>query len=118
LKRMKRQILSLLFLLCSSYLAQAQVDRCPPIQKDRSALHALVNEKINAFKGMRKSNTSGVLRIPVVVHVIHNNANGQIGGSNISFEQIQSQIEVLNEDYRRMAGSPGFNTHLERKARV
>jgi len=39
--------------------------------------------------------------IPVVVHVIHNGEEvGQ--GVNISEEQIFSQIEVLNEDYRRL----------------
>lgn len=38
--------------------------------------------------------------IPVVVHVIHNNE--AVGtGSNISEAQINSQIAVLNEDFRR-----------------
>jgi len=42
-----------------------------------------------------------VLTIPIVVHVIHNGeAVGE--GSNISEAQIQSQIQVLNEDFRRM----------------
>lgn len=42
--------------------------------------------------------------IPVVVHVIHNDNSGEIGtpySSNISLAQIESQIEVLNEDFRR-----------------
>lgn len=46
-----------------------------------------------------------IYSIPVVVHIIHNNANGTIGGtgnSNISDQQIFSQIEVLNEDFRRL----------------
>ena len=49
-----------------------------------------------------------VIRIPVVVHVVH---NGQpIGeGPNISEAQVQSQIEVLNEDFRRTEDSNGFN---------
>jgi len=53
-----------------------------------------------------------VYRIPVVVHVIHSNASGVIGGPdnpNISEEQIKSQIRVLNEDYRRLPGTRGFN---------
>jgi len=52
-------------------------------------------------------------RIPIVVHVVHSNATGDIGGptnSNISDEQILSQIQVLNEDYRRVPGTNGFNT--------
>jgi hypothetical protein len=55
-----------------------------------------------------------VIRIPVVVHVIHNQADNKIGGSgntNISEEQIRSQIVVLNEDYRRKPGTNGFNTN-------
>jgi len=44
------------------------------------------------------------------VHVIYNGEN--IGtGSNISAAQVQSQIEVLNEDFRRMSGTSGFNSH-------
>jgi hypothetical protein len=50
-----------------------------------------------------------IIKIPVVVHVIHNNAHGQIGGTNISDEQIYSQIRVLNEDFRKMSGTKGFN---------
>lgn len=47
-------------------------------------------------------------RIPVIVHVIHNGE--PVGtGANISYEQIVSQIEVLNEDFRRLTGSNGFN---------
>ena len=44
----------------------------------------------------------------MVVHVVHNGeAVGE--GPNISLEQVQSQIEVLNEDFRRIAGTNGFN---------
>ena len=40
--------------------------------------------------------------IPVVVHVVHKNGEPYGKGSNITDEQINSQIEVLNEDFRRM----------------
>lgn len=44
---------------------------------------------------------AGIIRIPVVFHVIH--SGEPIGnGKNISDAQIQSQIEVLNEDYRKL----------------
>ena len=56
------------------------------------------------------SNRRVVYTIPVVVHVIHNGE--AIGvGANISDAQILSQIQVLNEDFRRMSGTNGFNTH-------
>ncbi|WP_332367761.1 M43 family zinc metalloprotease [Spirosoma telluris] len=47
------------------------------------------------------------------MHVVHNNASLTVGGANngnISDAQIQSQIQVLNEDYRRQAGTRGYNT--------
>ena len=49
-----------------------------------------------------------VITIPVIVHVVH---NGQAVGSgpNISRAKVQSQIDALNEDYRRSGA--GFNNH-------
>jgi hypothetical protein len=48
-----------------------------------------------------------VLRIPVVIHIIHNGE--PIGtGKNISDEQVMSQMRVLNNDFRRKAGTRGF----------
>lgn len=43
------------------------------------------------------SKKKNVYRIPVVFHVVH-----QYGDENISKEQIEDQIRVLNEDFRRM----------------
>ncbi|AFM02904.1 fibronectin type III domain-containing protein [Bernardetia litoralis DSM 6794] len=52
----------------------------------------------------------GVYIIPVVVHVIHDGE--AIGvGNNISYALIESQIETLNDDFRRRTGTNGFNTH-------
>jgi len=51
-----------------------------------------------------------VLTIPVVFHVLHNGED--IGkGTNLSAEQIQAQIQVLNEDFRRALGTNGHNAH-------
>jgi hypothetical protein len=47
--------------------------------------------------GLRSALRTGVIRIPVVVHVVWNSA-----GQNISDAQIASQIAILNEDYRRV----------------
>lgn len=51
-----------------------------------------------------------VVTIPVVVHVI---SNGDAVGSNenISDARVLSQITVLNQDFRRALGSPGYNTN-------
>lgn len=41
-----------------------------------------------------------IITIPVVVHVLHN-GEAVNAGTNISLAKIQSQIDVLNEDFRR-----------------
>lgn len=63
---------------------------------------------VNKYKTMRTSSKSAatILTIPVVVHIIH---NGEAIGvaPNITDAQVQSQITVLNQDFRRMLGTPG-----------
>ncbi len=51
---------------------------------------------------------SATYTIPVVVHVIHNGEAYGVG-TNISDDQIKSQIQVLNEDYKR-SNSDAANT--------
>lgn len=53
-----------------------------------------------------KSNVGGIITIPVVVHVIH---SGQAVGTapNITSNQVKSQITVMNNDFRRAAGTLG-----------
>jgi hypothetical protein len=49
----------------------------------------------------RLINPNSTIIIPVVVHVLHNGEPVGVG-NNISDAQIQSQIDVLNEDFRRL----------------
>ncbi len=60
---------------------------------------------------------SGCTKIPVVVHVVHRTAN-----EDISDAQIQSQIDVLNRDYRKanadVANVPAPFTPLAADARI
>jgi hypothetical protein len=62
---------------------------------------ALQIEKIERFIEQYQNNpqraAADVYTIPVVVHVVHRNAQ-----QNISEDQILSQIAILNEDFRRM----------------
>ena len=66
---------------------------------------------VKKHKEMRAASkvAATIITIPVVVHVIH---SGQAVGTapNISDAQVQSQITVLNEDFRRMLGTNGYNT--------
>ena len=51
-----------------------------------------------------------IYALPVVIHIIHNGE--QIGeGRNLSQERINEQMIILNNDYGKVAGTPGFNTH-------
>ncbi|WP_426090446.1 M43 family zinc metalloprotease [Flavobacterium sp. DSR3-2] len=65
------------------------------------------NKKRNASKEYK---TNAIITIPLVVHVIH---NGDILGvdENIFDQQVISQLQVLNEDFRKKSGTPGFNTN-------
>jgi len=71
-----------------------------------------IQKKINEQNSIQNvaSQSGGVIYIPVVVHVIH---DGDAYGidENISDEQVQSQIEVMNQDYRKLIGTPGYNTN-------
>lgn len=52
------------------------------------------------FSNQTRNKAQATIVIPVVVHVFHNASDGTIGqGTNISVAQIQSQIDVLNEDF-------------------
>jgi len=67
--------------------------------------YAANRERIEAFtqRYIEKKNTGGdsrggsIITIPVVVHVVYKTAT-----ENISDEQVLSQIDVLNEDFRRL----------------
>lgn len=92
---------------------QSDSKRNPNLERNKRLFEdAVQNFMVSQSKNARVSEE--LIRIPVVVHVIHNRTDGLIGGSsnpNISDEQIYSQIKVLNEDYRRKAGTMGFNTN-------
>lgn len=72
-------------------------------------LQPLIAEEKQARSKSRNASNS-VIKIPVVIHIIHN--GDAVGvGENISTEQALSQIEVLNNDFRKKLGTPGHNTH-------
>jgi PKD repeat protein len=83
----------------------------PDLQSDEDFENWL-SSKITEKKELQASGLiiDGVYQIPVVVHVIHNGE--AVGtGTNVSYAAIQSQIDVLNEDFRRKFGTNGYNTH-------
>ncbi|MFN7014955.1 MAG: peptidase, partial [Bacteroidia bacterium] len=63
--------------------------------------------KIEEIKRQRMlGRLPSVIRIPVVVHVIHN-GDAVGSGENIADGQVLSQITVFNQDFRKLAGTPG-----------
>ncbi|WP_338391693.1 M43 family zinc metalloprotease [Fulvitalea axinellae] len=93
---------------------QAQ-DRCrvpsmfsdPEMERvQREAFEIWMKQKATEEKMLRQSRSflmsaeQEVIRIPVVVHIIHNGEPYGVG-PNIPDEQVLSQIRVLNEDFQR-----------------
>lgn len=77
-----------------------KVNQQESVDQFESWLYKRLDEK-QKFGIASTQKTNNILKIPVVVHVIHNGEN--IGtGVNITKEQIISQIDVLNEDFRRL----------------
>ena len=77
---------------------------------DRTDFENWLAPKIAEIKANRASQRSEsqqvIYNIPVVIHVVH--TGEAVGtGPNITDAQALSQIQVLNEDYRRLAGTPG-----------
>lgn len=66
----------------------------PLLKERRQEIESFIQEQIASG---HVDAEQGVLTIPVVVHVIYENPE-----ENISGAQIQSQIRILNEDFRRM----------------
>jgi len=65
--------------------------------------------EVMRLRGNSARTMAGVVSIPIIVHIVHN-GEGIGTGTNLSLAQVQAQIEVLNEDFRRKAGTPGYNT--------
>ena len=79
-------------------------EKNPKIAKE-AQFESWVSKKLNERKFQKSGNT--VLTIPVVVHVIYYGSDNIGSGENLSMEQIESQIEVLNEDFRKLTGTNG-----------
>ena len=74
----------------------------PEVKETAAAFEQRLQQKIQERRVLNLAGriTGTVYQIPVVVHIIHNGE--PVGeGTNISAEQVYSQIEVLNEDFRK-----------------
>ncbi len=106
---LSKALLSVLLLLFSAYSLRAQVieeKRCNleiavPHSEFQQKLTQLVQEKKKTKAGFRTEEDQEIYRLPVVFHIIHQGE--PIGtGLNLSAEQIYSQFQALNLDFRRL----------------
>ncbi|HHZ65650.1 MAG TPA: T9SS type A sorting domain-containing protein [Flavobacteriales bacterium] len=113
---MKRSLLLITILTVFGFSSNAQSSKCATMDnwerlkaKDanteirRQQLEILTQEWIGNNAGTQKK---AVVTIPVVVHVLYN-----ASAENVSDAQINSQITVLNEDFRLMNADSLLPTH-------
>jgi PKD repeat protein len=122
---MKRLLLLLMFIGCcaTTYAQAPAVQNCGTVEQDKinrlkypqmgtlEDFEIALKKKINEIELRKRSGRteSTIITIPVIVHVVHTGET--VGtGLNISQAQVQAQIDVLNEDYRKKVGTPGFNS--------
>lgn len=101
--------------LFANFITKAQNNEpCYFDKYQRTNKAAIEKAELAIQKGLHKaekkllSHNPNLKVIPVVVHVIHDG-----GTNNISDAQIQSQIDVLNEDFRRKIGTNGFGAGVD-----
>ena len=89
--------------LCGQELLHAMHPEWASLSEKSKAFNAFIQ---NLEEPERVANT---IKIPVVVHIMH--LPSEIYGvqSNITVEQIRSQIDVLNEDFGKIFGTRGYN---------
>lgn len=76
---------------------------------DDHEFESWLREEISELATERKSVTTP-FTIPVIFHVVHKGEPLNTGG-NVAAEYIYAQIEQLNYDFRRLAGTSGYNDH-------
>ena len=99
---------------CGFALTEKEKAKNPAWLRQKAEFEYKLRQDISKSEGANLRVQDKLLKIPVVVHVIHNNPANIIGGTNnanITDEQIKSQIVVLNEDYRRKTATKGFNSN-------
>ncbi|WP_459209391.1 CUB domain-containing protein [Aquimarina rhabdastrellae] len=69
----------------------------PGVEERMARIEAFTQEKLAKMSEEGAKSVSGeIITLPVVVHVLYTNTT-----NNISMAQIESQIDVLNQDFRR-----------------
>lgn len=94
-------------LRCGSHEYDLFLNEKYPRLNDKLEFEYWLKNKSSEFKKNEKR-FDEIITIPIVVHVIHNGSDIGSNG-NISDSQIISQITTLNQDYRKMPETRGWN---------
>ena len=106
MKLCKHLVLGLLILSGLSFASYAQVRNCGTMDyleqqildnPAREQRLRSIDRHAEQVQHQHQRAVNGTITIPVVVHVVYKNSS-----ENISDAQVQSQIDVLNEDFRRL----------------
>ncbi len=93
---------------CASTEYEKMLQEKNPNRMTEDQFEAWVAPLIQKKTALRTAQTSSIITIPVVVHVIYSGQEVGIA-PNITDAQVQSQITVLNQDFSRTG--PGYNTN-------
>ena len=111
---MKKQIITLSIILVSLIIKAQTIEPCYFDKYQRTNKQAIdkaedqIQNSINLAKQKLLAHNPNLKIIPVVVHVIHDG-----GTNNISDAQIQSQIAILNEDFRKKIATNGYGNGVD-----
>lgn len=101
------------FVRCATVEYEQKLSEEHPNKVSEKVFESWMSTKVAQLKKSRANGklAAQVYTIPVVIHIVHNgdeiNTPGNAKGENISDAQAKSQIDILNQDYRRVAGTPG-----------
>lgn len=97
---------------CGSTEYEASLQKKFPALKGKENFEQWIAPKVAEAKAKRLQKdglgTNAVVTIPVVFHVIHNGSPIGIA-ENVADGQLISQITVLNQDFRKMFDTNGYN---------
>src|SRR6188768_2300431 len=81
----------------TSQLLQTDAVSRQGIATAKAKVAATLSQKNNSGVALRDTSSNEIIYIPIVVHLLYKTAT-----ENISDEQIRSQIDALNKDFRRL----------------
>lgn len=112
--------LAFIFCVCRT---TAQTQRCHTMEYEqflfaqdsllyvhKEFFESRIKDYMQSARGLQPFSEAGVIKIPVVIHIIGNDPI-----SKVTTSAINDQINILNQDYRRVQGSNGYGAGVDTK---